>query len=205
MPLAILFAFDGGVAVDELDHGARRAVAVAEAGLQHARIAAGSVLVPGGQSVEQLLGHVLVAQTARSKAARVEVAALGKRDVLVHHALQVLGLGQGRHDLLVTDEGCRQVGEHGLAVAAVAAETPAELLVSHRRLAFSEVVTGRFFGLASLVRQKAVGNRAGPSCLPPNSHLNTDPRSAWPALRCCRAASSALPCPDADPSRPGPP
>jgi hypothetical protein len=65
---------------------------------------AGAVLVPRSERVEELLGHVLVAQTAGSQTARVEVATLGERDVLVDDALQILGLRQGRHDLLVADE-----------------------------------------------------------------------------------------------------
>src|SRR5215203_5205629 len=49
------------IAVDEFDHGHRRVVAVAEAGLDDAGVAALAVLVAGRQHVEQLADLILVA------------------------------------------------------------------------------------------------------------------------------------------------
>ena len=63
--------------------------------------------------------------------ARVQVALLRQRDVLVHHPPQVFRLGQRRDDLLMLDERCDHVGEHRLTVATVTAKAPAELTVSH--------------------------------------------------------------------------
>src|ERR1700719_1807285 len=57
------------VAVDEFDHGHRRVVAVAEAGLDDAGVAALPVLVTGRQRVEQLLDLILVAHLADCLAA----------------------------------------------------------------------------------------------------------------------------------------
>ena len=59
---------------------------------------------------------VIVAHLRHGEAARVQVAALAERDQLLDHRTQVLRLGQGGDDLLVLDQGCRHVGEHGLAV-----------------------------------------------------------------------------------------
>src|SRR5690606_37840539 len=130
---SVVLALGIRIAIDELDDGSRCAVAETESRLQHAGISASSILVTGTEHIEQLLGHLFIAEPRRRKPARVEIAALCERDVLVHHAPQVLGLRQGRHDLLVADEGCSHVGEHRLAMPAVAAELPAEFPVSHCR------------------------------------------------------------------------
>src|SRR5215210_650709 len=50
------------VAVDELDHRHRGVVAEAEAGLEHAAIAAAALLVARPQHFEELLDHGVVAQ-----------------------------------------------------------------------------------------------------------------------------------------------
>ena len=109
-------ALGGLVAIDELDHRHRRVVAVAEAGLEHAGIAAVALLVAGAQHVEQLLDHGDVAHLRDRLAAGVQVAALAERDELLHDRAQLLRLGQGGGDLLVLDQRGRHVGEHGLAV-----------------------------------------------------------------------------------------
>src|SRR5947209_20539551 len=56
-----ILALGVDVAVDELDHAHRRRVAVAEAGLEHARIAAIALLVARADDGEELLDHVDVA------------------------------------------------------------------------------------------------------------------------------------------------
>src|SRR6266568_5781836 len=70
------------VAVDELDHGHRRVVAVAEAGLDDAGVAALAVLVAGRQYVEQLPDLVLVAHLGDRLAAHGEPALLAEGDQL---------------------------------------------------------------------------------------------------------------------------
>src|SRR5262245_22333899 len=71
------------VAVDEFDHRERSIVAMAVAGLQDARIAAGAGLVARRQRLEELLGLRLIAHAREDEAARAEVALLGQR----HEAL----------------------------------------------------------------------------------------------------------------------
>src|SRR5262249_2648461 len=68
------------VAVDELDDCDRGGIAVAEAGLEHAGIAAAAVLVAGREHLEQLLHHGHVAHLRDRLAARVQIAALAECD-----------------------------------------------------------------------------------------------------------------------------
>src|SRR5690606_14477636 len=74
---AIFLALHRGVAIDQLDDGARSAVAVAETGLQDAGVAASAVLVTRGQDVEELLDLILVAQARSGKTPGVQITALG--------------------------------------------------------------------------------------------------------------------------------
>src|SRR5262249_13128054 len=111
----------------------------------------------------------------------------------------VFGLGQGRDDLFVTDQGSSHVGEHGLAVATIAAETPPQLAVSH--VPCLALFRARFCGLALRV----IGGSSGARRRRLVASINTGPQSAWPDPRCCRAANSALPCQDAGPCWPAPP
>src|SRR5690606_22597997 len=76
-------ALGGDVAVDEFDDRHRRVVAVAEAGLQHADVAAVPVGVARAEDREQLADHLDVAQAADGDAAAVQVAALGQGDQLL--------------------------------------------------------------------------------------------------------------------------
>src|SRR6202040_1364831 len=64
------------VAVDEFDHGHRRVVAVAEAGLDEAGVAALAVLVAGRQRVEELADLFLVTHLADRLTAHREAALL---------------------------------------------------------------------------------------------------------------------------------
>src|SRR5215475_5851048 len=119
------------VAVDELDHGHRRVVAVAEAGLDDARVTALAVLVAGRQRVEQLLDHVGVAHLGDGLAAVGEPALLAERDELLDDRTQLFGLGQRGDDLLVLDQGCAHVGEHRAAMLGGAVELAMNLAVTH--------------------------------------------------------------------------
>ena len=120
MARPVVLALDARVAVDEFDHRHRGGIPAPVAGLQHPRVAAGAALVAGRQHVEQLLDHRLIAHARGREPARVQIAALGEGDVSVHHPLQILGLVEGGNDLLVQNEGGRQVGEHRLAVGTLA-------------------------------------------------------------------------------------
>src|SRR5260370_9752191 len=68
------------VAVDEFDHGHRRVIAIAKAGLDDAGIAALPVLVAGSQRVEQLPGHVAIAHLPNRLPAHGKTALLAERD-----------------------------------------------------------------------------------------------------------------------------
>src|SRR5262245_57339895 len=121
------------VAVDELDDRDRSGIAVAEAGLEHAGVAAVAVLVAGTKHLEQLLDHGDVAHLRDRLAARVQVAALAERDQFLDDRTQVLRLRQRGHDLLVLDERRRHVGEHGAAMLAGAVELAMGVSVTHAR------------------------------------------------------------------------
>src|SRR3546814_15860247 len=72
---ARILALGFGVAVNQFDDRHRRAVAGADTGLDHARIAALAVGITLGQNVEQLLELRFVAQTAPRQAAVGKTAA----------------------------------------------------------------------------------------------------------------------------------
>src|SRR5262249_57980401 len=70
-----ILALGSDVAVDELDHRHRRRIAVTEAGLEHARVAAVALLVARTEHLEELLDHGDVADFRDRLAACVQVAA----------------------------------------------------------------------------------------------------------------------------------
>src|SRR6185295_8608209 len=71
-----ILALGVGVAIDQLDHRHRRLVAIAEARLEHAGIAAGARGIALGQRAEQLGRQLGVAQHRQRLAAGMQVAAL---------------------------------------------------------------------------------------------------------------------------------
>src|ERR1700751_1964556 len=119
------------VAVDELDHRHRGVVAVAEARLDDAGVAALSVLVAGGEHIEQLLDLVGVAHFADRLAARGKPALLAERNQLLDDRPQLLRLGQRGDDLLVLDQRRTHVGEHRAPVLVGAVELPMTPAVTH--------------------------------------------------------------------------
>ena len=87
---------------------------------------------------------------AAARRREFKVAALCQRDVLVDDTAQILRLWQRRDDLLVFDQGCGHVREHGLTMGAIAAEPPARFFMAHWSSLFRlGYLTGRFFGLTS--------------------------------------------------------
>src|SRR3954463_15981162 len=80
---AAVLALGGGVALDELDHGHRRHVTEAEAGLEDAQVAAVAGGVARAQRGEQLVGDVGIAQEADRLAAGVQATPLAERDQLL--------------------------------------------------------------------------------------------------------------------------
>src|SRR5215472_15835880 len=125
------------VAIDELDHRERRAVAIAEARLHDAGIAAVALLVARADHVEQLLDHRDVADLGDRLAPCVQVAALAEGDQLLDDRTQVLGLGQRRGDLLMLYQRRAHVCEHRPTMLGRAVELAMGVTVTHRRDPFS--------------------------------------------------------------------
>src|SRR5437868_3043687 len=104
---------------------------MAEACLEHPRIAAFALAVARSQHIEKLLDLTLIAYSRNRLPAGVETALLGKCYQLFNDWAQILGLGQRRDDLLMLDQRRRHVGEHGLAMRCRAVETAACKSVTH--------------------------------------------------------------------------
>src|SRR5205807_2729320 len=111
-----------GRRLDELDAGHRRVVAVAGAELEDPGVAAGPIVVARRDLVEQLVGHVLVADEGHDLPVLVDAALLGFGDELLGHRPERLGLGLGRHQRLGRDERGDEVAEHRLLMLGVAAQ-----------------------------------------------------------------------------------
>src|SRR3954469_4323310 len=99
MPREVLAALGVLIAIDELDHADRGGIAVAIAGLQHARITAITILVAWSDDLEELLHHRDVADLPDRLPPCVQVAALAKRDQLLNDRPKIFRLRQRGHDL----------------------------------------------------------------------------------------------------------
>ncbi len=102
-------ALGGGIAVHELDDRHRGGIAVAEAGLQHAGVAARTTLVAVGQNGQQLGPPALRPGGRDELAAGMEAAALAESDQLLDDRTQVLRLRQSGLDLLMLDQRLSQI------------------------------------------------------------------------------------------------
>src|SRR5947209_19807680 len=120
------------IAVDEFDDTERRVVAVTEARLQDAGIAAVALFVARPEHVEELFDQRDIAHLRDRLAARMQVAALAERDQLLDDGPQVLGLWQCGDDLLMLDQCLRHVGEHRLTVLGGAVEAALRASMIHR-------------------------------------------------------------------------
>jgi len=63
----------------------------------------------------------------------MKAAPFAQGDQLFHHRAQILGFRQCRHDLLMLDQRCAHVGEHGPTMLGRAIELAIDLAVTHRR------------------------------------------------------------------------
>src|SRR5688500_5504881 len=120
-------------AVHQRDQRQRRIVALAEAGLEDAQIAAIALGVARPQVAEQLLDDAAVAQSVEGQPAVGERGLLAERDHRFHHAPQLLRLGQRGGDLLVPQERDRHIAEHRQPVAGRATELSKTVTVPHAR------------------------------------------------------------------------
>src|SRR5690606_17831465 len=119
------------VAVDELDHGKRGVIAMAEARLHDAQIAAVAVRITRRDGIEQALDDAFIADLRDNLAAGMQIAALAQRYELLDDRTQILRLLERGDDLLVLDERHGEVGEHRPAVAYTAGEATAFETVAH--------------------------------------------------------------------------
>ena len=67
----------------------------------------------------------------------MKIAALAQRDEAVDDAPEILGLRQGRLNLLVLQQGDRHIGKHGLAVRAAAIQFAMAETMTHGSSSFS--------------------------------------------------------------------
>src|SRR5205807_10345786 len=112
-------------ASDELDQDHLARVAAARAELEDARVAARARRVARGELLEQLVHRELVlGEGGEGLAARVQIAALAKRDQALDLRFDRLRLGLCRADALVRDDLLAQVHHQSLAMGAVATELP---------------------------------------------------------------------------------
>ena len=91
------------VAIDQFDERHRRVVAIAETGLDNAGVAAGPISIALGQCRQQLSAS-FSSPNWRSPPPRMQPAALAERDQPLDDRPQILGLWQGRADLLMLDQ-----------------------------------------------------------------------------------------------------
>ena len=105
------------IAIDQFDDADRSGVRSADAGLDHAGIAAIAIGVARREDVEQLLQLGVIEEARESVAAIGEAAFLGQGDQLLDLGPKLLRLGKRGGDLLVLDQGRRHVAEHRLTVA----------------------------------------------------------------------------------------
>src|SRR3954447_26557436 len=106
----------------------RGVVALAWPELEDAQVSTVAVLVAWGDLVDELVGHLFVAQVALHLADAVHphgalvVRLLGLGDELLGDRSKCLGLGFGRGDALGGDQRRSEVGHHQLLVLRAAAE-----------------------------------------------------------------------------------
>src|SRR3954447_23301616 len=120
------------VAVDELDDAHRRAVAMAVASLEHARVSAAARGVAWAEHVKQLFHHWRIAQLGERLTARMQIATLCQRHQLLDNRTQVLRLGQRGDDLLVLDQRGRKMLEQRGALVGAPVELAVGNPVTHR-------------------------------------------------------------------------
>src|ERR1019366_167772 len=136
-----------GSALDQFDARHLRAVTLAVAGLEDARVAAPARGEPGTQLLEELVrGRALVDVNA-GETARVQRAGAGLRDQLLDERTQFLRLRLGRLDGSLEDERGREVPKERELLLGRAAELPSCLLVAHGLFLWD--VVGRLGGRAA--------------------------------------------------------
>jgi hypothetical protein len=106
---ATVQALGAWITIDQFDDSHVGSIAKADTRLQHAGVAAGPGLVPVGQSAEQLGDDDVVAEFGIGQPLVGKTTLLAKRYKLLGDWTKLLGLWQGRRDLLVLEQRMRQV------------------------------------------------------------------------------------------------
>src|SRR3712207_4036367 len=117
---------------DPFDARHLRAVTLAVAGLENARVAAGPGGEAGADLLEQLVGGRALLHGAAGEPAGVQRARLRLRDELLDERAQLLGLRLGRLDRAGLDERGGEVAHERELLLAGAAELTPGLRVTHR-------------------------------------------------------------------------
>ena len=125
----------------ELDQRHRRGVALTEAELQDAQVAARARLVARTELVEELGHDVAVAQAVERQAAIRHRRHLRQRDHRLGDAAQLLRLRQRGPDRLVREQRVGHVAQHREAMAAGAVEFPQSVTVTHVRSFCAQLFT----------------------------------------------------------------
>ena len=129
--LAIRSALGFRITINKLDHRERRVVPMTETSLQNPRISALTILVAIAKHGKQLLNQIVFLERRRGLPASCEIALLAEGDQLIDHRAKLLGLGQGRRDLLMTDQSAGHVGEHRLTMLVGSIEFAKRKAVAH--------------------------------------------------------------------------
>src|SRR5712692_3015539 len=117
--------------IHQLEHDHGGAVAGPGAGPEDPRVAAVALTEARHDGVEKLPHHFRVGNHGEHLPAGVQVVALGERDHLIREPADGLGLGLGRHDPLVTEEGHEKVPEERPAVRGDPPQLEPGLAVPH--------------------------------------------------------------------------
>jgi hypothetical protein len=116
---------------EEFDEGLFGAIALLEAGLDDAQVAALAIAVARGHGVEEALDGDIGHQERECLTARVEIALLAEGDHFFDQRTDSLRLGDGGLDAIFNDDGGDQVAQQSAAVAGVASEFESCIAMAH--------------------------------------------------------------------------
>src|SRR5690606_28467930 len=128
--------------------------------LENAGITARTRAVAWTELFEKLANRLLVAQPAKGETAIGHSIVLSKRDQRLDHTPQLFGLGHGRLNGFVLDQGGSHVAEHRNPVTAVAVQLSPTFTVTHFSfpsvLAQASTSAGRMISIAERGRRPVV-------------------------------------------------
>ena len=122
----------------------RSIVAIAEAHLQDAGVAALTIGETRGNLIEQLDDNIAVTKTIESQTLVGDGRFLGERDQGLNDTAQFLGLGQGSANSFVRNERAGHVAKHGGTVSRSTVELAIAVMVTHFLILESMKIMNRF-------------------------------------------------------------